>query len=238
MNNESDLFKSYFKAITLLEGGAETGFRHVKPEEYKPRLLHFHGTRKNIVINERPLYKKCLDSGDVFILDLGLEIYQWNGKTANKDEKFKAMQQLQEIKSERGGKPNVETLEERDISASHKFYSHLADGEPEADDENEKEDTEFKASIFRLSDESGKLSFSLVSEGKLSMDFLDPKDVFIVDTGKKCFVWIGGGASEKETKNAMTYAHNYLMKTKHPLVPVSCLKAGAKNEEFKKLMTA
>ena len=27
----------------LLEGGADTGFRHVEPKEYKPRLLHFHG---------------------------------------------------------------------------------------------------------------------------------------------------------------------------------------------------
>ena len=42
--------------------------------------------------------RKSLDSSDVFILDLGLEIYQWNGKTCNKDEKFKAVQYLQQIK--------------------------------------------------------------------------------------------------------------------------------------------
>ena len=35
-----------------MEGGAESGFRHVTPEEYKPRLLHFSGTRKNIAIKE------------------------------------------------------------------------------------------------------------------------------------------------------------------------------------------
>jgi gelsolin len=45
MDNETDLFKSYFKAITLLEGGAESGFRHVKPEERPKRLLHFHGDK-------------------------------------------------------------------------------------------------------------------------------------------------------------------------------------------------
>jgi len=31
----------YFKnQIKLLSGGVESGFKHVKPEEYKPRLLH------------------------------------------------------------------------------------------------------------------------------------------------------------------------------------------------------
>ena len=55
---------------------AETGFRHVKPEEYRPRLLHFHGVKKNVTVKEVPLNKHCLDSSDVFILDLGLTIYQ------------------------------------------------------------------------------------------------------------------------------------------------------------------
>ena len=57
---------------------ADTGFRHVKPEEYTPRLIHFHGERKRIDLKEVPLYKGSLDSSDVFILDLGLEIYQVN----------------------------------------------------------------------------------------------------------------------------------------------------------------
>ena len=35
-----------------MKGGADTGFRHVKPTEYQPRLLHFCGTRKNIEVKE------------------------------------------------------------------------------------------------------------------------------------------------------------------------------------------
>lgn len=54
--------------------------------------------QKNITVREVPLNKHSLDSSDVFILDLGLEIYQWNGKTANKDEKFKATQYIQQMK--------------------------------------------------------------------------------------------------------------------------------------------
>jgi gelsolin len=65
-----------------------------------------------VSVKEVPLSKASIDSSDVFILDLGLTIYQWNGKTCNKDEKFKAVQYLQTLKSERGGKPEVESLGE------------------------------------------------------------------------------------------------------------------------------
>ena len=79
-----------------------------------------------------------------------------------------------------------------------------------------------------MSDESGSLQMSLVAEGSLSRAMLESKDgknfsvsiatcynridgnfsiVFIVDSGKEVFVWIGSGASADEKKNAMTYAH-------------------------------
>lgn len=87
--------------------------------------MHVSGVKKNISVKEVPANKKSLDSGDVFILDLGLSIYQvnsmlvatsgilslqWNGKTCNKDEKYKAVQYIQQLKSERSGRCKVETL--------------------------------------------------------------------------------------------------------------------------------
>ena len=57
---------------------ADSGFRHVKPTEYEPRLFHFHGIKKKINVKQVPLSRKSLDSTDVFILDLGLTIYQVN----------------------------------------------------------------------------------------------------------------------------------------------------------------
>ena len=72
---------------------------------------------------------------------------------------------------------------------------------------HQEKDDSFTPSLFRLSDEGGKLEFSLVSEGSLSRSSLDSKDVFIADTGKSLFVWVGKGASTDEKKNAMTYAH-------------------------------
>ena len=36
----------------LLEGGADTGFHHVEPESYTPRLMHFAGAGRNVVIRQ------------------------------------------------------------------------------------------------------------------------------------------------------------------------------------------
>ena len=45
------MFMSYFNGmISIMEGGAETGFRHVPPECYEPRLLQLVGGRKDVVV--------------------------------------------------------------------------------------------------------------------------------------------------------------------------------------------
>ena len=41
-----------FVFIRLLEGGAESGYRHVTPAKYIPRLFHFHGTGTNVVVKQ------------------------------------------------------------------------------------------------------------------------------------------------------------------------------------------
>jgi len=98
---ESELFMSYFKSqITIMEGGIETGFHHVKPEEYKPRLLHFKG-KKNVRVTEVALARDSLNSGDVFILDAGLQLYQFDGKESAPGERFKASQVARAISDER-----------------------------------------------------------------------------------------------------------------------------------------
>lgn len=73
--HESDLFLSYFKnEIKLLDGGVESGFKHVEPEKYRPRLLHLKG-KKKVRVTEVELSYKSLNSGDVFVLDAGLNLY-------------------------------------------------------------------------------------------------------------------------------------------------------------------
>ena len=64
-----------------------------------------------------------MKSDDVYILDNGLKLYQWNGSGCNKDERFKAMQFLNELKSERGNAES-EVVDEGDepVSLGLKFF--------------------------------------------------------------------------------------------------------------------
>ncbi|XP_041348319.1 gelsolin-like protein 2 [Gigantopelta aegis] len=238
MNHESQLFKNYFPSLTYMKGGADSGFRHVKPEEYKPRLMQFEGKRKNVVVREVSLAKSSLNSDSVMLLDLGLQIYQWNGKTCNKDEKYKAVQFLQKLKSERGGKPKVETLDEIDGNDPD-FYDCLPDV-PDDDDVDDDDDEVIEdKKLVRLSDESGSLQFTTVKEGDgISKSDFKSQDVFILDTGKGVFVWVGRRTSESEKKNSLTYAHMYLQKSNNPLQPVTALKEGQKSREFEIAITA
>ncbi|XP_022299906.2 gelsolin-like protein 1 isoform X1 [Crassostrea virginica] len=234
---ESDLFKSYFDTITILDGGADTGFNKVTPEKYTARLFHFCGTRKLVEVKQVPRNKARLDSGDVFILDLGLTIYQWNGKNSNKDERMKAMQYLIAIKDERRGKAKSEVLEEEGLPESHEFYHALTEDDVPDEAENMKaKDTTVE--LFRLSDASGKMTFKIEKSGAVSTSDLDSKDVFIVDTKKALIVWIGQETTTAERKNAMTYAHNYLQSTDHPLLSVSCLSEGKHDKQIRIALSA
>merc|ERR1712198_531354 len=126
-----------------------------------------------------------------------------------------------------------ETLDEGDIPSNHVFFSYLPDGD--AEDEQEEAD-ESKPSIFRLSDASGSMEMTLVLEGSLDRSVLDSNDVFIVDTTKHVYIWVGKGASIDERRNAMTYAHNYLMKSSHPLLPITVVTEGKETKDLQKAL--
>ncbi|XP_060590433.1 gelsolin-like protein 1, partial [Ruditapes philippinarum] len=203
--HESKLFKSYFDTITILRGGAESGFKKVEPTKYEPRLLHFHGNRKHIEVTEVPRCLELIDSSDVYILDLGLKIYQWNGKNSNKDERFRAAGYINEIKHQRG-KCTSETIDEG-MQACGTFYNKLDEVE-ETNGINSKMCTEpVSKKLFRLSDETGEMTFKMEKEGPMTQKDLDTNDVFILDTCSDVFVWIGNATTSNEKKNAMVYAH-------------------------------
>ncbi|XP_063692078.1 gelsolin-like protein 2 [Bolinopsis microptera] len=218
-SNESTMFSSYFpNGISLMKGGADSGFKHVKPTEYKPRLFQFVGTTyANTVIKEVGLYKQSLNKEDVFVLDNGLQIYQINTPNCDKDEKVKAMHHCLKIKSERCGRPKVETID--DDPLKHDVVAGVLG------DKNKKEKAPapgpHSKKLIRVSDDSGTLKMDTVAEGSFEVDDLDPKDVFIVDLEKSIYVWVGEGASAEEKKNGMSYAHTYVSKTDRPLRSIS-----------------
>ncbi|XP_048740175.2 gelsolin-like protein 1 [Ostrea edulis] len=241
-NYESDLFRSYFKEVTYLHGGADSGFREVKPEEYTPRLFHFHGDKHGVKVKEVVRDKSRMDDTDVYILDQGLTIYQWNGQGCNKDEKFKALQYVNKLKGERSGKRvQVEVIDQNSGGQDEEEFMRLLDGgkeEDEFDSSSDFEAVDKTKELYRLSDAGGSMEFSSEKKGQITLGDFDSKDVFIFDTKEELFVWIGKGTTPAERKNAMTYAHNYLMKSDHPLLPISCLKEGRLSSKFTSALAA
>lgn len=229
--HESALFLSYFPKVEILDGGVDSGFKHVEVKEHRNRLLHLKG-KKNVVVREVPFTIESLNSGDVFVLDAGHDIYQMNGKECGPMEKAKAAEVTRALDDERGGKPNVWVFEEedtRDVHAS-KFWELLGGRKPIAaaiPDTPQKSEKK----LFRLSDETGKMLMKEVKE--VSIKSLDSKDAFIFDAGFEIFAWIGKGASKEEKSKALAYATDYIFKNNKPkYLPVSRIMEGAENEVF------
>lgn len=257
--NESKMFLGYFPdGIRIQSGGIESGFNQVKPEEYTPRLLWIKGN-KNIRVVQVDIEIKNLNSGDVFILDTGLILYQYQGKKAGKNEKHQAGKLQRMIDDERKGKPeiNVWTQTDKpddDIGMFWSYFQNDLKGEdikegtivpadkqkeliakiPEhfgASDEKWEMDTEKR--LMQLSDSDGELKFTEVAKGKISKDKLNSDDVFIFDIGCEVYVWIGKNASKQEKDNGFKYCSQYLKSYDRPLaMPCTKIFEGGENEVF------
>jgi len=226
-SKESALFLSYFPKLKILSGGNDSGFAHVKPEEYKPRLLHVKGLGKHVRIAEVKLSGDSLNEGDVFVLDNGLLLYQWQGKDSGAFEKRKAAEYIVETREERLGKPKTVTLDSGDKNDD---FWKLLGGQPakiatakEGGDDAKVEDV--TKQLYALVDEGAKgFTSKLIAKGKLDKKALDTKDVFLVDVGHHLFVWVGKQASKVEKHKAPFFADAYIKEHKlSPDVPVSRL---------------
>jgi len=239
---ESQRFLSYFpKGIRLLEGGAETGFKHVEAKNYRTRLLHIKG-KKNIKVFEVDLTFKSLNSGDVFILDVGVDIIQWNGSKAGVLEKAKGAEVSQAIEGEREGKAANRVVDEG--SEDEAFWTALGGKGPIASaaaggsDLEEDKKASGEVSLYRLSDASGTFTFTEVAKGpKVSKKHLDSADVFILDTGAEVYAWVGKAASVGEKKKALQFAQEYVTKHGKPVhTPVIRILEGGENEVFESFL--
>ncbi|CAH8523164.1 unnamed protein product [Schistosoma turkestanicum] len=223
---ESKQFKSYFKKFRTLEGGYESGFNRVRPNQVKPRLYHLRDIDcSRTEIREVPCSRQSLNSDDVFILEVGSTAYQWNGSKSGKYERFRAGHFLIQLKGERNGRLATEVLDEGENSPEMKqFLASLPDTEIPQSPEN----GNGKKAIYRFSDNSGKMELSLVCEEELPQSAITEDDVYFIDTGSYLYVYIGDQCSNQEKKYALSHAHDYLKETNHPFAPISVVSGNRK----------
>lgn len=245
--HESPKFLAMFKklgGVCYLEGGAESGFKHVEGKVYPTRLLQLKG-RRNVRVKQVETAAASLNDGDVFILDMGLNLYQWNGAECNKMEKAKALSTLTLLRDDRGAKPQIHVIESSEGAAGERgatFWEALG-GYPEGgvagaaeggDDKEEERKAKKEIKLYKVSDASGEMTTEQIAGAKLKRDMLDSTETFVLDTGAALFVWVGKQASREEKSQAFVTANTFLANNERPAwTPVSLVIDQGETAEFK-----
>ncbi|KAJ5682920.1 hypothetical protein N7462_006085 [Penicillium macrosclerotiorum] len=254
----SDDFLSLFRHYQVRSGGVRSGFTHVTPEEPMEVLTllrifkHPGGGRAIIVYEVEPTWQS-LDENDVFVLDKGEKIWVWQGKKCSPMEKAKAAQVVNDMtlakhvdvevlsQLESRSKVIVDLLGGKDVQQS--TYQSPRPGSF-AKRTAEDPSASYPRKLFRLSDESGTLSFELVKDGgRINRSDFDGNDVFLYDVGSRLWVWQGQGASEHEKALWLKVAQHYVRKLQENeenseayLIPISKVVEGYESPAFLKVI--
>ncbi|KAG8585519.1 hypothetical protein GDO81_005059 [Engystomops pustulosus] len=245
--HESESFKGYFKqGIIYKKGGVASGMKHVDTNTYDvKRLLHVKGKR-NVTATEVELSWSSFNLGDVFLLDLGKVITQWNGPDSNKAERMKGMLLAKDIRDrERGGRMEIGVIEGDNEQASPELMKLLIStlGErtqkigPGAADEVADQAQKANITLYHVSDAGGQMEVTEVAARPLVQEMLNHQDCYILDQGgTKIYVWKGKGATKAERQTAMSKALEFIKMKSYPhSTNVETVNDGAESAMFKQL---
>jgi len=220
---ETEAFKSLWNGKLLVqEGGIESGFHHVKPEAYEPRLLHFKGKANHIRVEQVALSPASLNAGDTFLLDAGLDLYEWHGHASAVAERNKCRDVRIGLVDRRNGRPKVHTIDQGDKAdgPAEAFWNLLGAPGGAADIAPATPDNVVAPServLLHVSDASGALVCREIARGaNATRDKLTSDDAYILDIGQQVFVWVGDSASKAERGKAIKFASEYLTKEGRP----------------------
>uniref|UniRef100_A0A4W4GZR7 HP domain-containing protein n=1 Tax=Electrophorus electricus TaxID=8005 RepID=A0A4W4GZR7_ELEEL len=233
---ESPKFKGYFKSgLIYKKGGVASGFKHVDTNVYNIlRLLHVKGS-KNVTAREVEVSWKSFNTGDVFLLDMGKAIVQWNSPQSNRKEKLKACMLAQDIRDrERGGRVQIGVVEgdcEEATPELMKVMNSVLGQRTGPLREAVPDDIPDHKILFYLKSLSLFLSLSLSPSLTLS------QDCYIVDVGGvSVSVWKGKRATNEERRAALERAVGFIKaKNYPPTTPVEVMSDGAESAMFKQL---
>ncbi|KAM9671651.1 LOW QUALITY PROTEIN: advillin [Trichechus inunguis] len=263
------------QGIIYKKGGVATGMKHAETNTYNvKRLLHVKGKR-NIRATEVSPPTVCPDPGpphltlsnssrtmpsshlqvemswdsfnrgDVFLMDLGKVIIQWNGPESNSGERLKAMLLAKDIRDrERGGRAEIGVIEGDKEKASPELLKVLQDTlgrrsiiKPAIPDEIIDQQQKSNIMLYHVSDSTGQLVVTEVATRPLVQDLLKHDDCYILDqSGTKIFVWKGKGATKAEKQMAMSKALSFIKMKGYPSsTNIETVNDGAESAMFKQL---
>lgn len=244
--HETKKFKQVFPTMNIMSGGVDSGFNHVEPEEYTPRLIHIQGKKKKVTSTEVPISMDSLNNSDCFILDLGTRLLQFRPPNASMWEKRGCNEKATEIASTRSGKVTSKPIIEWDDTGdlADEFWNYFGGKPGELPETNvyaqKAKETEAMFDnhvneLYHVTDEGGKLKVDRKQQGVLDRGILNDEndDVLVVDVGRVIFVWIGATANQNEIRNGMVNAQKYLYQSGRPTwVPIQRVCSGQEPANF------
>ncbi|XP_072858928.2 villin-like protein [Pogona vitticeps] len=243
--HESAAFKSYFKkGIIYKKGGVASGFKHVETNMYNvKRLLHVKG-KKHVSATEVDLSWNSFNKGDVFLLDLGKVIIQWNGPSCNVAEKSRGMILARSIRDgERGGRAQIGIIDNEKDSPDLMQIMNAALGERHGElreavpDEKADEIQKSNVRLYHVYENGKDLVVQEIATRPLTQDLLQHEDCHILDQGGyKIYVWRGKNSSKDERKAAFSRAVGFIQAKGYPATTnVEVINDGAESAMFKHL---
>lgn len=218
---ESKKFKTYFPGgILIKEGGIHSGFNHVEVNDYTDirRLLHVKG-KKNVIAREVPLSWASFNNGDVFIIDIGQGLIQWNAPQSNRQERMKGGQLARCIRDrERGGRIPIVTIDagtEDGYPQCQELIKGLLGPPPKkfraAQPDEVTEDATKNTKLYHVTSATGNLVVTEIAQRPLQQNMLNHNDCYCLDNcGQQVFVWKGKGATKEEKSGCMNKALQYM----------------------------
>ncbi|KAF9452918.1 actin regulatory protein [Macrolepiota fuliginosa MF-IS2] len=245
-NYETAQFLSYFPQFTCLRGGVATGFHHItEPPPLDIRKLYRVNSsrsisgRSTLVVREVPAEASSLVEGDVYVLDKGTEIVQFNTKNSAGKERFKAAEFVRALSDERKGKSEVIVYDEGGHGASLFLNEFDAETLLPAPILNQFEGPQM--SLFQLSDKTGTPTFTRVTA--ISHASLLSEDAFLLDDSQDLvqpaiYLWLGRNASLNERRLSLQYAQRYLYQRRQEVnvtqvaIPIIKQEEGRETQSF------
>uniref|UniRef100_A0A671X6L8 Villin like n=1 Tax=Sparus aurata TaxID=8175 RepID=A0A671X6L8_SPAAU len=239
---ESPRFRGYFKnGLIYKKGGVASGFHHVDTNVYNIlRLLHVKG-RKHVTATEVEVSWNSFNNGDIFLLDIGKAIVQWNGPQSNRREKLKAVLLAQDIRDrERGGRAQIGVVEggdEKDSPELMKIMTAVLGQRNGPVREATPDDRSDQAQNNNVRLYHGNLVVQEVATEPLTQDLLRSSDCYIADQrGSSVMVWKGKQASKEERREALNRALGYIKAKNYPSsTSVKVMSEGGESAMFKHL---
>ncbi|PNJ74772.1 VILL isoform 2 [Pongo abelii] len=243
--HESDCFCSYFRpGIIYRKGGLASDLKHVETNLFNiQRLLHIKG-RKHVSATEVELSWNSFNKGDIFLLDLGKMMIQWNGSKTSISEKARGLALTYSLRDrERGGRAQIGVVDDEakapDLMQIMEAVLGRRVGSLRAAMPSKDINQLQKANVrlYHVCEKGKDLVVLELATPPLTQDLLQEENFYILDQGGfKIYVWQGRMSSLQERKAAFSRAVGFIQAKGYPTYTnVEVVNDGAESAAFKQL---